>query len=87
MTDLRRALKNLSAVRIARNVYAYASNDEGPTLWYGVTSDDLRDYGRRLKRDEHDAYSLWCAATIADRLGSCYDYDPRPTLRRRLERA
>lgn len=68
MTDLQRAISDLSATRIGRTQYAYVGMDEGPSTVYVVDSDDLRDYGCRLRRGERDAYSLWCSATIAERM-------------------
>ena len=68
MSILQRAISDLGAISYGRGRYAYASRDEGSNNVYVVDSADMRDYGRRLARDEQDAYSLWCAATLAERL-------------------
>jgi len=86
-TDLRRAMEALSAVRLTRRYYAYEAADEGSPRWYAVTGDDLRDYGALLRRDEPDAYSVWCSSAPALRLGECRDCNPVPTLRARLRSA
>ena len=86
MTHLQRAIADLSAIQLARGIYAYESNDEGRSQWYAVDSADMHDYGRLLSRGQPDAYSIWCSETQATRLGACDDYDPRPTLRARYDK-
>lgn len=68
MTDLQRAISDLGAYSSGRGYYTYESSDEGRERGYRVTGDDLRDYGRRLRQGERDAYSLWCASTMAERV-------------------
>jgi hypothetical protein len=67
MTDLQRALAHLDGYRVSRGRYAYVASDEGASIEYTLDSDDWRDLGRRLRTDEPDAYSLWCAATTPTR--------------------
>ena len=68
MTDLQRAIKDLGASRVHSGEYAYVGNDEGASCAYVVDAADMRDYGARLRRGQPDAYSLWCAATMAQRM-------------------
>jgi hypothetical protein len=62
-TDLRRALNDLNAYPAGRGLWAYVACDEGHDVEYTLRSDDWRAYGAALRRDDYDAYSLWCAAT------------------------
>lgn len=66
MTDLQRAIQALSAVRYGRGMYAYYAGEIFSAV--AVSSEDLRDYGARLRRGERDAYSLWCADSVSERL-------------------
>ena len=66
-TDLQRGIEELGAVRYSRGRYAYVSSEEGRPTRYIVEAADMRDFGARLRREEPDAYSLWCAATIVER--------------------
>lgn len=61
-TDLRRAIDLLSADRCARTEWVYF--DDATRRHYVADSDDLRDLGARLRADEPDAYSCWCADTF-----------------------
>lgn len=63
LTDLQRALKHLDGYRVSPGRYAYVSTEEGQRIEYTLGADDWRDLGRRLRTEEKDAYSLWCAAT------------------------
>ena len=82
-TDLQRAVSALGALRIARGVYAYEASDEGAPRWYAVDATDMREYGRMLRLEAPDAYSVWCTETFSTRLGRADDWDPVPKLRRR----
>lgn len=64
VTDLQRGIRHLDAERDGRGWYRYREIPGGPH--YRVTGDDLRDLGRRLRRGEPDAYSLWCTETMAE---------------------
>lgn len=67
MTDLQRAIEYVGAVRVASGTYEY---DEGNGYgWrYRVSGEDLSDLGARLRRGDFDAYSRWCAETMAVRI-------------------
>lgn len=63
MSDLRRAIDALAAVRVGRTSWAY---QEYPGVEvYVVGSDDLRALGRALYAGEPDAYSKWCWVSSA----------------------
>lgn len=66
MTDLQRAIDGLAAVRHGRGRYAYYADEIRAAV--SVDAADMRDYGARLRRDEPDAYSRWCAASLSERL-------------------
>lgn len=56
-------ITRLGAVDLGDEQYAYYADET--RAWYLVSADDVRDLGARLLAGEQDAYSLWCAATIA----------------------
>lgn len=56
------AIEFLRAVEIPETGWAYHADEIN--AWVVVREDDILDLGARLERDEDDAYSLWCAATI-----------------------
>lgn len=62
MTYLQIAALELGAVRVGRTSWCYA---EAQTGLHVVESDDLREFGRASRAQERDAYSLWCARTVA----------------------
>lgn len=64
MTDLQRAVQHLEAARVGRTSWCYR---EAQTGFHVLDSEALRDLGRRLRTQPHDAYSLWCADTQARR--------------------
>jgi hypothetical protein len=68
VTDLRRALDYLGGFRVGRGRYAYDSRDEGPLTRYTLDAEAWRDLGARLRRGEREAYSRWCADTLAERM-------------------
>jgi len=65
MTDLALAIDHLGAVRVGRGEYAY--RDDYMRRLYVSDSADLRDLGRKLRRGERDAYSVWCSQTLSER--------------------
>lgn len=66
MTDLQRAVVALGAVRSGIGRYAYYADEISSAV--ELDSDDLRDYGARLRRGDADAYSHWCRESYASRL-------------------
>jgi hypothetical protein len=69
---LARAADYLDAVQISDRRYAY--HDDGMGRWYLVSASDLADLVDYLDSDDEavtgDAYSHWCAGTMAEEMPS-----------------
>lgn len=66
-TRLQRAAAHIGAVRVGPGRWAHYADET--SRWYQVTSDELRELCDYLDdpdpRVSGDAYSHWCAGTIA----------------------
>jgi hypothetical protein len=70
------AIEKLGAVKLPDGDYAYF--DDGMRRWYVVDEDDLLSYvsGYLESTDEdvrNDAYSHWCASTMADEMAEGWE--------------
>jgi hypothetical protein len=73
---LDRATTELGAVELSDGQYAYY--DEGMDRWYIVTAADLESYvtdylGSDDEAITADAYSHWCAGTVAEEMPRGWD--------------
>jgi hypothetical protein len=62
-SQLSTAIAYLDAYPLADGRYAY--RDDATRADWAVTVEQLADLGMRIERDDDDAYSVWCADTVA----------------------
>lgn len=69
ITDLIRAIEHINASEDSEDSEGqYLYYEQGTQRWYRVTADQLRDLGASLRAGTPDAYSLWCAGTVAEEM-------------------
>jgi hypothetical protein len=80
-TKLDRAIKALEASAMPDGRYAHY--DDGMRRWYQVDAEDLEDYADLLDDPDEsvsgDAYSHWCAATLAEEMPEGWEPDTAMT--------
>lgn len=65
-SDLDRGIEHVDASEDAGGSYLYW--EQGTSRWYRVTATQLTELGEMLAKGIGDAYSHWCAATVAEEL-------------------